>query len=388
VDPSRPEVNLLPVHAGDRLSGKETIRSMARRYGATAAVNGGYFVVNGPYAGTSSGVYQFDHRPVFAGSNRTALVFCEETGFVERLEMDVIQFRGKIEASDGSTLAITGMNRQRAADELVLFLPQFGVGTLADATGVEVILDKDSRVLSLEDGKGNAAIPPGGSVLSGAGAAAEWLRRHAEAASALRVETALDRATPGCAAEDIVGAGPRIVRDGKVAVNEEGFAHANVRHPRTAVAVTSRRTFLFVTLDGRQAASVGMRLDELAGELIALGAVEAMNLDGGGSTTMVAGDRIRNSPSDPQERAVSDGILIFSTGTEEELRTLLDHLGNDPVQIEPSLRAALLESLRAGRLDEFHVRVAPAEGAGLSVPAARLLREALAAVASSGVPVQ
>jgi exopolysaccharide biosynthesis protein len=109
-----------------------------------------------------------------------------------------------------------------------------------------------------------------------------------------------------------VGGGPRLVLRSAVAIGAEGFRHTPVRHPRTAFAVTDRGTYLLVTLDGRQTASVGMRLDELATELIALGAVEAMNLDGGGSTTMVVRDAVRNSPSDGRERPVSDAILVFS----------------------------------------------------------------------------
>jgi len=53
-----------------------------------------------------------------------------------------------------------------------------------------------------------------------------------------------------------------------------------------------------------------MTLEELAGELVRLGAVEAMNLDGGGSTTMVVAGRVRNSPSDGRERPVSDALLV------------------------------------------------------------------------------
>jgi hypothetical protein len=111
-----------------------------------------------------------------------------------------------------------------------------------------------------------------------------------------------------------------------VDLGEEAFAHEKVRHPRTAVAVTSGGALLFVTLDGRQASSVGMTLRELAEALIDLGAREAMNLDGGGSTTMVVRDAIRNSPSDGMERAVSDAILIYSVSSRDELERLKNTL--------------------------------------------------------------
>src|SRR6187455_3152241 len=74
VDPANRAVNLLPVRAHDRAIGKETPSSMAERYGATAAINGGYFEVEGPYAGASAGTYQFDRNLLSAGGKgRTAL---------------------------------------------------------------------------------------------------------------------------------------------------------------------------------------------------------------------------------------------------------------------------------------------------------------------------
>jgi len=387
VDPSNPRVNLLPVRARDRLIGRETVSSMARRYGATAAVNGGYFVVSGTYAGSSTGVYQFNRQAVSDGDNRTALLFCEETDFKERLEMDVVNFRGRVRAPDGATLNISGMNRQRADQGLVVFLPQFGPSTLTSASGVEVALDAASRVTRVEDGVGNAKIPPDGLVLSGAGAGALWLREHAPLGARMSVHVELNPATPasesGCRDQDMVGGGPRLVRHGRVAVSDEKFAHANNRNPRTAVAVTSRGTFLFVTLDGRQPHSVGMRLEEFAAELVALGAVRAMNLDGGGSTTMVVNGRVRNSPSDGQERPVSDALLIFSIGNRQELSALVDRLAEDPAHISPAIH----EKLKAAEsLEELRRLVEAAEGRQLSVSAARLLREGFFAIAGGSQP--
>ncbi|HWQ56117.1 MAG TPA: phosphodiester glycosidase family protein [Bryobacteraceae bacterium] len=379
VNPRDPRVNLLPVRAKDHMTGKETVSSMVRRYGATAGVNGGYFVVSGTYAGASAGVYQLDGQPLASGSGRTALVLCQERNFVERLEMDVIAFRGRVAAGE-NTANIAALNLPRGTQQIVAYLPQLGPTTLTDGTGVEVLLDGASRVTAVELA-GNSAIPPDGKVLSGAGAGAQWLRAHASPGNSLDVRMELARSTPGCPAADIVGGGPRLVRGGKPAGEMEGFSHAATRNPRTAAAVTHRGTLLFVTVDGRSAASVGMRLDELADELIALGAAEAMNLDGGGSTTMVAGDRVRNTPSDGNERAVSDGILVFSTGSVEELSALVERLGMDGAQIRPDILAAMRQKLRDGAVRDLLPLV---NGEGVSAPAARLLREAAYAVAKRG----
>ena len=99
------------------------------------------------------------------------------------------------------------------------------------------------------------------------------------------------KTNPWTAAEDILGAGPIIVRAGRfdiTATREKMLpAFASDRHPRSAVASLADGRILLAVVDGRQAASVGMSLDELARLLLEYGATDAMNLDGGGSTTMV-----------------------------------------------------------------------------------------------------
>ncbi|MBA3787049.1 MAG: phosphodiester glycosidase family protein [Acidobacteria bacterium] len=116
--------------------------------------------------------------------------------------------------------------------------------------------------------------------------------------------------------EDIVGGVPQLIKNGKIEITWEqeksSKSFVETRHPRTAVAKLKDGKFLMVTVDGRQKESVGMNLNELAALLLELGAVDAMNLDGGGSTTMFAVGKVVNKPSDKEgERKVSDAILVF-----------------------------------------------------------------------------
>lgn len=328
VDPAHPAVNLLPVRARDRAIGKETTSSMARRYGATAAINAGYFVVGGAHAGVSVGVYLWNGQVLSGGSGRSALLFCEETGDRERFAIDVVEFQGTVVTADGRRTPIAGVNRERApSNELVAYRSSFGPRTLTGSGGVEVMLDAAGTVLQLADGPGGASIPDGGTVLSGTGPAAEWLRLNAKPGVRLTLDLELHAPSgASCRPTDIAGAGPRLVQQGRLSAAWEGFGHAQARHPRTAVAVTSRSTLLFVTLDGRQPRSAGMRLDEFAAELMALGATEAINLDGGGSTTMVVRGAIRNAPSDGAERPVSDAILLYSIANADALQALRETL--------------------------------------------------------------
>ncbi|NLA06497.1 MAG: phosphodiester glycosidase family protein, partial [Firmicutes bacterium] len=88
---------------------------------------------------------------------------------------------------------------------------------------------------------------------------------------------------------------------------------AGGRAPRTGVGVTYDGNLLLAAVTGRQAYhSIGVTLEELANIMLELGAKDAMNLDGGGSSTMVVRDFVMNTPSDGRERKVADAILVFS----------------------------------------------------------------------------
>jgi exopolysaccharide biosynthesis protein len=86
----------------------------------------------------------------------------------------------------------------------------------------------------------------------------------------------------------------------------------NRRNPRTAIGVRADGTVLLVVVDGhRHNASVGVTIDELRQLMASLGAVDAVNLDGGGSSAMVLRERLVNRPSDLDgERKVGDAILF------------------------------------------------------------------------------
>jgi len=115
--------------------------------------------------------------------------------------------------------------------------------------------------------------------------------------------------------ENVIGGGPVLLRDGKVSVDaeEEGFPASFYakRHPRTAVGKTAAGDVWLVAIDGRQEISAGSTLDETAKVMLRLGCVDAVNLDGGGSTCLHLLGITVNRPSDGTERPVSNGILIF-----------------------------------------------------------------------------
>lgn len=108
---------------------------------------------------------------------------------------------------------------------------------------------------------------------------------------------------------DAVGGAPLLLRDGAF-VNECNSGCGPV--PRTGVGVTASGKILLVVVDGRQPRwSLGPTVDEFARIMKDLGAVDALNLDGGGSSEMVVKGEVVNRPSDGNERAISNAILIL-----------------------------------------------------------------------------
>lgn len=87
---------------------------------------------------------------------------------------------------------------------------------------------------------------------------------------------------------------------------------SNKRHPRTCIGIT-KNSIIFITIDGRSKQAAGMSLNEVQKYLCSLGCTDAINLDGGGSTTMWTKDNgIINSPSDKKgERKVANALLIM-----------------------------------------------------------------------------
>lgn len=119
----------------------------------------------------------------------------------------------------------------------------------------------------------------------------------------------LELRTPGLGGQvQMAAAGnQRLLQDGQI-VPQPG--EKDPRHPRTAVGYNERE-IVFLTVDGRQAGwSVGMTYVELARLMQRYGCTEALNLDGGGSTTCWAAGEVVNKPSGGTERQIANAILV------------------------------------------------------------------------------
>lgn len=308
------------VHALDEGVGLETVSSMAARFRAVAATNGGYFRVAGTYRGDSIGLLVIEQKLISEPHNDRAEFGLIHAGDKTELIFGHLKFSGEI--SVGSVKhAAQGLNRPLAPDEMIVFTPQFHLTTLTNPDGIEVVVRRN-RVVSVGDLKGSSNIPSDGYVISAVGSAREWVKTHVRKNARISFSWRLNAIEPGddavwMRAYSMLGGGPQLIKAGKIAITDTqekmapGFA--TDRHPRTAIAKLGSGKLLLVTVDGRQpGVSAGMTLQMVAELLLELGAVEAINLDGGGSTTMVIHQKIVNRPSDQTgERPVSDAILVF-----------------------------------------------------------------------------
>jgi hypothetical protein len=333
--------------------GLEPLTGIAARANALAAVNGGYFVIGSADGtpGDLAGISVLDGDLVSEAVNgRTSLVLPLESG--EGASIASLRTRQAVRAADGAERELDGLNRAPGlirgcggsggdqptelpkhdftcldASELVLYAPIFGEATPA-GPGLEVVRDSSGVVTAVREPRGGP-IPADGSVLGGTGEAAEWLRAHAGAGSAVAVSLGLSaEGAPLPVGEElaIVNGGPRLLREGAVEIRAaaEGFhwperpefyyRFGARRNPRTLAGVKADGTLVLVTVDGRRAGwSVGASFLESALIMRSLGAVDAVNLDGGGSTAMTVGASLVTRPSDPTgERAVGDALVLLT----------------------------------------------------------------------------
>jgi muramoyltetrapeptide carboxypeptidase len=314
-------------HAADAAIGVETTRSLAARRGAVAAVNGGYFVTRGVLKGDSTGLLKVDGRLLSEPDRGRAAVGLVDRDGAVRPIFGRLALAAAARLADGGTLAIDGINRARGAGEAVVYTPEFHRTTLTDAAGVEAVV-ANGRIVEVRTARGGAAIPAGGWVLSLGAERALADGGRLRAGDAIALETRLcpaGGAPADCAATDeawgeaadAVAGGPLLLAGGvplaDAAVESFSRVFCLARHPRTALGVRADGALLLLVVDGRDPArSVGMSLPELTALLVELGAVDAINLDGGGSTTMVIGGEVVNRPSDRLgEREIADALLVF-----------------------------------------------------------------------------
>ncbi|MET3575396.1 phosphodiester glycosidase family protein [Bhargavaea ullalensis] len=241
---------------------------------------------------------------------------------------------------NGIPTTIDSINKQqREENEIILYTDTFSYrDTHQNKYGMEIVLNGFSKpfeegyklgdqvqatVASVGPG-GYTAIPEGGAVLSIHGP--ENVQRFSGLKKGEQVSLKINLTKPWNDAKFVLASGPLLVQNGKVKLEmDPKSARANEIAPRTAVATNADGSEVYlITVDGRSSVSRGMKLPEFAQYLVSIGAYNALNLDGGGSTTMAVRERgaqypvVFNRLSDGAERRVStilSAVSYEATGT-------------------------------------------------------------------------
>ena len=303
VEADNTKYTVKPALARGKVPGRETVSGISDRYQALAAVNASYFALSGEILGVTK-----------VDGMTTGTTYITRSAFGTTAQgkpvFGKIDYDGKVKLGS-ITQGVSGVDCERGADTLIIYNPAYGSSTLTNEYGMEYVV-RGGKVTAINE-KGNSTIPRDGCVVSVHGTAASYFAPVRVGDPAVITEN-MGAQWNNC--PNILGVGPRLLTNGQVTVTaaEEEFP-SDIRYgraPRSAVGVTKEGHFLLGVVDGRQAISHGLTLTEWAQLLKKMGAVDAINFDGGGSSELVIGGEIQNSPSDGHERAVGSALIVLN----------------------------------------------------------------------------
>lgn len=297
-----PDLTLKTAFNAKILQGFTSVSRLVAQELAVAGINGGYFGSDGFPLGLLIQDGQLVSAPL---SNRTAWGIDQDG----KMYMEQISLNGEAVINYFNRQPLNSLNRPRLTDELILYTPRFGRTTNTNQWGKEIVV-ANNRIVGINEG--NSTIPGNGFVISAHGVARDFLK-NVKIGDLVQVFLEM---SPNWLRQGIVqaiGGGPRLVEDGIIRITgeEEKFRSDILqgRAPRSALGITADQHLLMLTVDGRSEYSIGMTLEEIANVALSLGAVQAMNLDGGKSSTLVVRDKVINSPASG-EISVHNGLVI------------------------------------------------------------------------------
>ncbi|MBR6127643.1 phosphodiester glycosidase family protein [bacterium] len=283
-----------PATASETLASRRKISGIAERENAIVAINGGYFK---PQTGTPLGTLMINKKmytgPIY---DRVAMgIF--DNGF----DMARVQLRAEVKTNKGD-LKIDNINQPRMlSTHSIVYTREWGAITPPSPKyGMQIVVS-DGKIVKVTTE--TCSIPENGFVIVGP----ESKLKAIENARKVKLDIKLNPEWENV--NHIISGGPYLVKNGEVYVDmtEQKLASVGGRNPRTAIGYTKDGNLIMLTADGREGASVGLTLNELANIMKGLGCINAMNLDGGGSTVMFIKGQVVNRP------AVQGGIPLSHT---------------------------------------------------------------------------
>jgi hypothetical protein len=316
--------------------GREALTTMANRYDSpghevVAAINCAFFDLGGPTdfigGGTVATDGSLDGIPNLSGQNDVFATF--ESGDTWVARPSPAGFGGysaELEWENAATTTVGHLNFDNIDGEVIVYTPIWGATTASSTQAVEVIVTDvnypirsnklvEGTISEIRTGAQsvNSAIPAGGMVIRGCPGAETSVTANAVVGQTVTLAIDVGPNILNSTAMITHGAGHLV--EGYAQVTGAGWTQYGFwdeLHPRTVIASDGTKHW-FVTFDGRQApttigADFQMMSDFLRGSL---GVRDAINLDGGGSTTLVIDGAVTNSPSGGVQRAVANGIMLI-----------------------------------------------------------------------------
>ena len=285
-----------PTIASGTLASKSKISNIANRENAIVAINGGYFK---PQTGVPLGTLMINKK-VYTGPiyDRVAMgIF--DNGF----DMARVQLRAQVETNKGG-LKIDNINQPRMlSTHTIVYTSDWGeYSPPCPKYGVQIVVENGKATRM---SYGSNRIPKDGFVIVGA----EKNLNSIKDAKRFKLNVKINPEWQEV--NHIISGGPYLIKNGDIYVDMTAQKLGSIggRNPRTAIGYTRDNHLIMLTADGREGSSIGLTLVELANLMKELGCVNAMNLDGGGSTVMFVKGHVVNKP------AVQGGIPLSHTLT-------------------------------------------------------------------------
>jgi hypothetical protein len=297
------------VYDATATKGRDTVSNMVQAYGAIGGVNGDFFQWGSDPGGDPTGLHLRGGEILSLPDGDSQWIW-SGGGLPEMAE---VKADAKATLA-GKSVALDGLNQRVNSGQITASTDSagwiYGVGPITVAlayagphrlrSGAPLV----GKVVSVSEASAPVPIPAGHFVIAASG---DRMPEVAALKPGDEASIAVSLAGAARAAEQAMGGGPVLVRQGRATVNRAD----DPRHPRTAVGTGADGSVWHVVVDGRQATSVGASLKELAQIMLDLGCHEAFNLDGGGSSTMNLFGVVLNRPSGGIERTVANGILFY-----------------------------------------------------------------------------
>ena len=289
-----------PELASEKLNSRRSIKNIAKKSSSLVALNGTYFK---PQTGVPIGTLMIDGKlmtgPMY---DRVALGVFDDGFDIARVSLDA-----KVK-SDGKIIKIDNVNQQRTlSTHVLLYTPEWGTTAPRSPKYGYQIAVSDGRIVSTSTTA--LQIPADGYVIVGPKSILSAYE------TGKKIKLNIKTLPEWKNVKHIISGGPYLVKDGSVFVDVTAQKLHSItgRNPRSAIGYTADNRLILVAVDGREGASVGLTLSELAGFMKSIGCTNAINLDGGGSTVMYVNGNIVNNPKVHGGIPLSNAVVLSAS---------------------------------------------------------------------------